>query len=163
MNMAGLLLLVFDGSEELDKRDIDIAGRALSKPHITVVNKIDLSQRLDVDELVKKTNVSNPPVYLSAKNGTGLKELESKMLEHVRSGRSVGDYTLMLTNTRHYNILQKAAGELKHAIKALQQRKGVELLAFDVRSAMEALGEITGKVTSRDILDDIFSNFCIGK
>ncbi|UCB45902.1 MAG: tRNA uridine-5-carboxymethylaminomethyl(34) synthesis GTPase MnmE [Spirochaetota bacterium] len=163
MNLAGLLLLVFDGSEELDERDIDIAKGAQSIPHLTVVNKIDLSQKLDIDDLVKKTRISTPPVYLSAKNGTGLEELEMKMLEHVRSGSGGGDYSLILTNTRHYNILIKATGELEHALKAVQQRKGAELLAFDVRSAMDILGEITGRVSSKDILDDIFSNFCIGK
>jgi tRNA modification GTPase len=163
MDSAGLLLLVFDGSEKLDERDIEIAKSARSMPHVTVVNKIDLSQKLDLDDLAKKTSISTSPVYLSAKNGTGLKELEQKMLEHVRSGGVGGDYTLMLTNTRHYNILTKAKNELEHALKAVQQRKGAELLAFDVRSALEALGEITGNVTSKDILDDIFSNFCIGK
>jgi tRNA modification GTPase len=163
MDMAGLLLLVFDGSDEEDERDIDIAERARVVPHITVVNKIDLPQKLDYERFIKKTNISGPPICISAKNGTGLKELEIRMMEKVKSGRVDGDYTLMVTNTRHYDLLRKATGELNHATKAITQGKGAELLAFDIRSAMDVLGEITGRVTSRDILENIFRNFCIGK
>ncbi|MFW6138675.1 MAG: tRNA uridine-5-carboxymethylaminomethyl(34) synthesis GTPase MnmE [Spirochaetota bacterium] len=163
MQRAQLVLLVFDANAPLDQMDLDIARRAAHKRHITVINKIDLPRKLDLDLLFSKTKIDPNPVYLSATHGTGLDELQKKMSEAVISGEAGGDYSVMITSLRHYNILKKAQSELDYALKSLDQKMGPELTAFDVRNAMDLLGEITGKVTSKDILKDIFNNFCIGK
>ncbi len=163
MDMAGLLLLVFDGSIPLDERDIDIAQKAKLMPHIIVINKVDLQLILDIKDLIKKTGINSQPVYISAKEGTGFKELEKRMLDMVLTGNTESDYSIMVTNTRHYTILKKALFELNHTLDALNENSEPELVAFDVRSVIDCLGEITGKVTNSDILEEIFSNFCIGK
>jgi tRNA modification GTPase len=158
-----LVLLVFDGSCTLDQRDIEIARRVQPKRHIAIINKTDLKMELTPQDLLQKTGVNPDIVHLSAKTGSGLKELEKKMTETVISGSAGGDYSIMVTNSRHFDILQKALVEINHALKTLDESPEAELLAYDVRSAMDILGEITGEVTNREILDVIFNNFCIGK
>jgi tRNA modification GTPase len=163
MERAGLLLVVFDSADGIDERDLDIARRAKIIPHVTVINKIDLKKRIDIDDLILRTGLDGSPVLLSAKNGTGLKELESRMLDMVRSGDASGDYALMVTNRRHFESLRRARVEIKNALEAVKEEREPELLAFDVKSAIDCFGEITGRVTNREVLEAIFSGFCIGK
>ena len=117
----------------------------------------------DPEGILEKTGLLGPPLLLSAKNGTGLKNLESRMLEMVRKGTASGDYSLMLTNRRHFEALRRAREEIRHALRTLEEKREPELLAFDVKSALDCIGELTGQVTNQEILDTIFSSFCIGK
>lgn len=163
MDRAALVLLVFDGSIPFDERDIALAGKALSQKYIPVINKTDLPNKLDTKELVRKTGLDPRFVTISAKDGTGLKELENRMTQMVISGDTGGSYDLMVTNSRHFSALQKATQELVCALDTLDRSSEPELIAYDVRSSIEMLGEITGEVTSSDILDEIFNSFCVGK
>jgi len=158
-----LVILVFDGSIPLEERDIELATLVKPFPHIPVINKTDLPLVLDIEKLVKKTEISQDFIYISAINGNGLKELEQKMADMVVGGVTVGDHSLMITSARHLNILHRASLELVHALNGFKQELTPEMLAFDVRSSLDILGEITGEVTTQDILNEIFSNFCIGK
>lgn len=160
---AQLIILVFDGSEALDERDRVLSLHTQSLPRIPVVNKSDLPLKLDPAELSRLLGIYGDVMHLSAKTGEGLKELEKRMATKVVSGDAEGDQSFLVTNARHFNVLQRAHAEINHALHAFRSKSGSELTAFDVRSALDALGEITGKVTSRDILDEIFQNFCIGK
>lgn len=163
MDRAGLILLVFDGSSPLDRRDFELVKKAKSGRYIPIINKTDLTLTLNTEELVRKTGIKPDFVYLSAKEGTGLKELEKKMTEMVVTGNTGGDYSLMVTSSRHYTILHKALEELQYAERPPDRDAEPELMAYDVRSAMDILGEITGEVTTTEILNEIFNNFCIGK
>jgi tRNA modification GTPase len=163
IDSAGLLLVVFDNASEIDERDLDIARRANSIPHITVVNKVDLQTRIDLVALTRQTGLDSTPIFLSAKYGTGLKELESRMLEMVRGGDATGDYALMVTSRRHFDSLRRARIEIENALEAIAEQREPELVAFDVKSVVDCLGEITGKVTNQEVLESIFSDFCIGK
>lgn len=160
---ARLILAIFDGSCPLDERDLAVAREALKASHIGVINKTDLPIRLNTDALIVETGIDPDLVHVSAKTGEGLDRLKERLYTMVTGGSTGGDYSLMVTNTRHHAILQKAHTELTHARNSIQEEGGPELVAFDIRSAMDLLGEITGKVTNRDILDEIFNNFCIGK
>jgi tRNA modification GTPase len=163
MDRSALVLLVFDGSIPFDKRDIELAKKALSQKYIPVVNKTDLPKKLHTEELVKQTGINPEFVYISAKNGTGLKELEKRMTEMVITGDTGGSYDILVTNSRHFSALQKASAELDCALDTLNNNKEPELIAYDIRSAMDMLGEIIGEVTNNEILDKIFNSFCVGK
>ncbi len=163
MDRAALVLLIFDGSVPFDERDIALAGKALTQKYIPVVNKTDLPNKLDTKELVKRTGLDPRFVNISAKAGTGLKELEKRMTQMVISGETGGSYDLMVTNSRHFSALQKASDELACALDTLRRSNEPELIAYDVRTSIEMLGEITGEVTNSDILDEIFNSFCVGK
>lgn len=163
MDNSQLVLLIFDGSNPFDERDLEIAKNGSSKEHLTVINKVDLPQKLNIKELIGKTDINPDPVYISAIQGKGLKELEVKMTDRVIEGNTAADYTPIVTSARQYSLLKKASTELNNALRVLNRYVEPELIAFDVRSAMDILGEISGKITNKDILEDIFNNFCIGK
>lgn len=163
MERAQLVMLVLDGSAPLDDRDREIAERAALLPHITVVNKSDLPQKIETSHLDELGEIDRDYVSLSAMTGAGLKELEQRMVESVVTGTVEGDRSLMITSARHFTILSKARRELDHAINAVRDHSDPELIAYDVKSSLDALGEITGVVTSSDIMNEIFDNFCIGK
>jgi len=158
-----LILLIFDGSCPLEKRDIELATLTRNFPHIPVINKIDLPQVLDTEKLVQKTGINPDFIHISATQGKGLKELERRMADMVIGGETVADTSLMITSVRHFNVLQRAKAEIEQALLGFEQELTPEMLAFDIRNGMDILGEITGEITNQDILNEIFSNFCIGK
>jgi len=163
LDKAQLVLLVLDGSSSFDERDIEIIKRVKRLSYVPIINKIDLSLKLNPEKLVEGTGIRADFVYLSAKNGEGLKELETRMSELAIGGTIEGDYSLMITSARHFALLQKARKELEYATETLHSTGEPELIAYDIHSAMDLLGEITGEVTNNEILDVIFNNFCIGK
>ncbi len=164
LNSADLIIAVFDNSSEIDKRDIFIIEKIKGKTFIPVINKVDLNNKLDIEKLSKILNLSHDSfVYISAKTGKGLNTLEKRMENLVKSGKSAGSYSIMITSSRHYASLKKAYKELEHAIKAIKENLEPELLAFDITNTIENLGEITGEVSKKEIIDSIFEQFCIGK
>ena len=110
---------MLDGSEHFDERDIEIIQKAKSYRYIPIINKTDLGQKLEVARLVEQTDIQNDFIYLSAKEGKGLKDLEKRMAKSVISGNTGGDYSLMVTNARHYTVLIRAYEELCHAVHTL--------------------------------------------
>ncbi|MDX1719070.1 MAG: tRNA uridine-5-carboxymethylaminomethyl(34) synthesis GTPase MnmE, partial [Salegentibacter mishustinae] len=99
---------------------------------------------------------------LSAKTGVGVEELKEKLLEFVNTGALRNNNTIV-TNSRHYNALLKALEEINKVEEGLNTELSGDLLAIDIREALEYFGEITGQVTNDELLGNIFSNFCIGK
>ena len=163
LERAQLVILVLDGSLPLDSRDREIVQWVSDLTHITVINKSDLPGRLDPAALQNLGCIDTDFVALSALTGAGLKELEKRMVDKVFGGNVEGDRSLMVTNARHFAILQRALRELEHAQESVQGKSDAELIAYDVKSSMDTLAEITGQVTSNDIMNEIFQNFCIGK
>jgi len=162
LEKARLALIVLDSSRPLDRRDRDIAERTSSLQSITILNKSDLPRGMDAKTLVE-IGLDDDYISMSALTGEGLKELEERMREKIVGGKVEADHGVLVTDARHFAVLRKAARELDHALKTIREDGGPELIAFDVRSSLDILGNITGEVTSADILNDIFGRFCIGK
>ena len=95
--------------------------------------------------------------------GEGIEELKSTVLRHVIGGDFVPGDLPIITNVRHDDALRRARTALTHAIASLDAKMPSELIALDLRGSLDAVGEIVGKTTTEDILDRIFSQFCIGK
>ncbi|MBI6120170.1 tRNA uridine-5-carboxymethylaminomethyl(34) synthesis GTPase MnmE [Salegentibacter maritimus] len=134
------------------------------KPLIIVPNKID---QLSEDALLRLKEslgtISGTSLQLlSAKTGVGVEELKEKLLEFVNTGALRNNNTIV-TNSRHYNALLKALEEINKVEEGLNTGLSGDLLAIDIREALEYFGEITGQVTNDELLGNIFSNFCIGK
>lgn len=129
------------------------------KPLIIVANKVD---RLHEEELSNlKSQIPNVQL-LSAKTGLGVEELQNRLLEFVNTGALRNNETI-ITNTRHYDSLLKALEEIEKVKQGIDSGIPGDLLAIDIRQALYHFGEITGEISSDDLLGNIFANFCIGK
>ena len=159
LRRADLALLVVDGSEPLTGADGEIAGLVGQRPAILVINKNDLPQVVAELDLLPDA----PRVRLSALTGEGLETLEEAMVEAVLSGRVVASDEPLISNPRHKALLQRALEHLTSAQEAHGQEMPADFIAIDLTAAVNALGEITGETVSEDLLEAIFSNFCVGK
>jgi tRNA modification GTPase len=154
---ADLLVVVLDGSIDLHPEDHSVLSRARETRHVVVVNKSDLpAVRFDGELDQHKV------VHLSALTGEGLDQLSAAILEPFGSvdSEAVG---LLVTNSRHHDLLRRAQSSLEGSRELLGQRVSEEVVLVGLHNALRFLGEITGETTSEDILNEIFSTFCIGK
>ncbi|WP_421804925.1 tRNA uridine-5-carboxymethylaminomethyl(34) synthesis GTPase MnmE [Flagellimonas sp.] len=156
---ARLIIYLFDGMA-FDKKELQqIQEKYPNKRLLPICNKTDL---LNPEQIEKITSEIPDVLFLSAKLKTGIPELEQKLLSLVDSGALSGDTTI-ITNSRHYDALMKALEEIQKVKEGLDMELSSDLMAIDIRQALYHLGEITGSVTTDDLLGNIFSNFCIGK
>jgi tRNA modification GTPase len=159
---ADFALMMIDGSHDLESGDWEIAGLVGRKPALLVINKNDLPLKLPpqtLDDLLPKA----PRVYISALGGQGVSELEEAIVDLILGGQVSVTDTPLVSNPRHKALLQRAVEHTRAAISAQQAGLSPDLVSIDVREAVEALGEITGETVTEDLLDTIFSKFCIGK
>jgi tRNA modification GTPase len=158
---ADLILLLLDGNEPLTDEDRHIIERSTRRKAMILINKIDLPQRLDRDQL--------PPVSamkrteLSALTGRGFPELEEAIVSAVGLGKITVDDRPLLSRVRHKKALEEAINSLQNFKSGFSQGISEDLLAIDLRSCLAAIGEITGKNVSEEVIQGIFSQFCIGK
>ena len=156
---ADLALLVVDGSEPLTEADRQIAALAAGKTAILVVNKIDLPRAgSDFDIIPEATRVE-----ISALTGEGLEELEEAIVEVVFSGQVLASDEPLVSSPRHKDVLKRALDHLVSARGAHTRGMPADFVAIDLTSAVNALGEITGEAITEDLLETIFSEFCVGK
>ena len=147
---AELVLEVIDASEtHADTR----LSNPNAKKHLVVLNKIDLPPKTDLPTAHR----------ISCTTGEGLEALKDAIRNAVWSGKVGGEMNQVMINARHQEALQRARRHTQHTIEALRSGETLELAAMDLRIGTNAIGEIVGKTTTEDILDSIFSQFCIGK
>jgi tRNA modification GTPase len=164
---ADIVLFVIDiGTKSLEDEIKLIKQISFDNKHILIVlNKIDLVNLVDIRQNKINTIFPNiPNVLFSALNRIGLQELELALFNAVFSDRPpVSDSSIYIVNERHKQAILAAIDSLNLARKSEEQKLSGEFAAVDLRAAIDSLGSIIGKVTTEDILNDIFSNFCIGK
>lgn len=156
---ADLALLVVNAHEPVREADREIAQLIGAKPAILVVNKTDLTVRSKFDGLLPHATRAE----LSALTGEGLEELEQAIVELIFSGKVIASDTALVTNPRHQQALQTALDHVRSAMQGVDGGSPVDLIAIDVTAAVNALGEITGETATEDLLEIIFSEFCVGK
>jgi tRNA modification GTPase len=150
----------FNGQSTSFKSEIEkLRSKYPRTPLIVVANKMDL---LDTEGIGQIKNEIEDVLLLSAENGIGIEELKSKLLEFVATGALRNNETIV-TNSRHYNALLKALEEVEKVQQGMENGISGDLLAIDIRQALYHFGEITGEISSDDLLGNIFANFCIGK
>ena len=126
------------------------------------VNKSDLPRRLNVNAL--RTGIpDNPLLEISAKTGEGIESLGKAIRREALAGDDDPGNEVVVTNLRHRLALERAAGFLFQAAEGIDRQRPPELIAQDLRDALTALEDITGATSPEEILDRIFSRFCIGK
>lgn len=160
INESDLIILMLDLSRELDKEDKEIIEYIEDKKYIVLLNKSDLDGKINRDE-IKNLN-SQYVIQTSAKTGEGLDKLKDCIKELFFKGE-VKSKEVIITNTRHKEALIKAKEHCMQAIDALMNTSAIDLASIDIRNAWSSLGEITGETLDEDIIDKIFSEFCLGK
>lgn len=159
---ADLVLLVLDRSEPLTAEDEEVMAAVRDTRVHVVLNKADLPPSPTWETWLSDIPAW-PVVCVSCKEREGLDDLAQSMVEAVLHGRQRPSEGPMLTKLRHWDALRRAQHSLRLAHDGLQQRRSGEFIALDLREALEWLGEIVGLNYTEDLLDKIFSEFCIGK
>lgn len=159
MKQARLIIYLFDPTQD----DIDAVQkqieeiRTLNIPFVTIINKSDL-----LTEEARQPYAALQPLYISAKEQQGIEELKDELLKQV-SLANINTDDVVVTNIRHVEALQRTSEALEKVLYGIDNPVTSDFLAMDIRQALHHLGEITGTVTTDDLLDNIFSKFCIGK
>jgi tRNA modification GTPase len=159
---SDLIILVLDAASPLLPEDIEIIELVTDKKVIAVINKVDLQLMLDesrISSFFGKENV----VPMSVKNGTGIDKLEERIKALVFQGKLSTNKNSMVTSIRHKNLLDKALESMDRALSSIEEEIPVDLVSVDIREAWSKLGAITGDTVEEDIMNEIFSKFCIGK
>jgi tRNA modification GTPase len=157
IEQADFVLFVMDASEPLTNSDKELIDFLAEKTVLVVANKCDLPRQAELDEL------SWLEVSTSALTGEGLEELENAMVNSALGGKIVTSDALLVTNPRHKEALQRSESHVAHARAAIEEKLPDDFVTIDLTVALNALGEITGETVTDELLDTIFSKFCIGK
>ena len=175
---AGFILHVLDASEPLTPADEKYFAGFAGKKRILVVNKIDLPRKWDAEELERRpparheTSESSqqavpeagvPIVDVCCLSGQGIEALKDAIKELVWSGEITAGMLQVMINSRHQDALTRARAATQRTLEVLRTGETLELAAGELRIAVNAVGEIVGKTATEDLLDTIFSQFCIGK
>ena len=162
---ADLVLVLLDAAEKLSEEDRDIVESVSDLEHLIVVNKIDISDKAGDFAMDVRSNFQIPQsalLALSAKTGAGIAALKRAIVDPFRS-ENVSSNGFLVTDARHYDLLNRASSEIGHSIELLVEQQSEEIVLVGLHNAMRYLGEITGETTTEDMLTRIFSTFCIGK
>jgi tRNA modification GTPase len=156
LEKAELIILVFDYSSKLDSNDLKIINLTKDKHVLTVINKKDLPQKIDL-------SLFDNYIIISAFDEKDIETLE-KAVKKVCDIQQIDDSEVKyVTSIRAITKLKKALQSLKEGLKALESGMPIDLASTDLRSAWQNLGEILGEVSSEELLDEMFSQFCLGK
>jgi tRNA modification GTPase len=158
LDESDLILVIFDNNSKLTEEDKKVLEYAKNKRSIIVINKIDLESKIE-KEALNNFDVIN----ISVKNNEGIEELKSKIIELFSLNKiNTGNYTY-LSNARHISIIKECLKIIESIEKSISSDDEVDLIEIDIKALWEKLGEITGDSYKEDLLDEIFSKFCLGK
>jgi tRNA modification GTPase len=168
INEASLILLIdeiSDSAESINVRANSIREllKETEKRLLILINKTDLSSdglQLKLEQKIRLAE-NDKLLFISAKEKTGLDELRSLLNE--MTGTNLSSDEVIITNIRHYEALMRVSESLGRVLSGLEENIPEDLIAIDIRQAIHYLGEITGEITTDEILGNIFKNFCIGK
>jgi tRNA modification GTPase len=161
INNASILLYVADGTTIQHIADLSAEikqAEQFNMPYLFILNKVDITNQKVIEEAAKQAQI----ISISAKNNIGIEQLK-QAIANLLVNKSLTQYSEIVTNVRHYNGLLNAYNALSDVLNGINHNLNTELVAFDVRSANQYLGELTGDITNDDILGSIFTRFCIGK
>lgn len=158
---ADLVMLVLDASKELENEDIEVINQIKEnkKKVIVLLNKIDLNKKINLEG----HNLENI-VEISAKDNIGIEDMQEKIYSYiVEEDVENSSEKLIITNIRHKTALEKTKDAIKNIFETIDMGLPMDLISVDLKEALDSLSEITGEISSEDILDHVFGNFCVGK
>lgn len=161
MQSADLVLLIVDGSVSLSEADFQLMKNLKDQNIVIVINKIDLNQKIDCT-ILKENFPKAPMVGISVLNNKGIGELQDVIITNVWHGK-VDTHGLMISNMRHIESLKQCLDAIGRGQNILEQGMSLEFISEEVKLAVRCLDRITGRDADIDLLENIFSQFCVGK
>ena len=164
---ADLIIYVVDSSNDLDENDYEIMKFIQGKKSILLLNKSDLERKVtkeEIKKICKEYNIENIPVIeISAKEEKGIDRLEEIVKEMFYHGEISFNNEIYITNIRHKTALERAKDSLMKGIESIENDMPEDFYSIDLMDAYETLGSITGEMVGEDLVNEIFSKFCMGK
>ncbi|MEW6170269.1 MAG: tRNA uridine-5-carboxymethylaminomethyl(34) synthesis GTPase MnmE [Candidatus Omnitrophota bacterium] len=160
ITQADLIILMFDASTKLSKEDKILIKKLKKKQVIAIINKIDLKELIEKDKITK---LFKNVVSISAKKIKNINLLEDAICDLVYKGKVINYASNLVTNTRHIELLKKVQKFIATSLNSMDNKLSIEFIAQDIKEALLSIDELLGKKFSQDLLDKIFSEFCIGK
>ncbi|WP_332634388.1 tRNA uridine-5-carboxymethylaminomethyl(34) synthesis GTPase MnmE [Halalkalibacter flavus] len=162
LKKADLILLVLNYGEELSSEDEALFEAVEKMNVIVIVNKTDVEQKIDLEK-VKKLAADRPLVTTSLLRDEGVDQLEQAIADLFFEGEIEGDDVTYVSNTRHIALLEQAKSTIEDAVGAIEMGVPIDLVQIDVTRTWELLGEIIGDSVQESLIDQLFSQFCLGK
>lgn len=159
---ADLIIMVVDSSSELSEEDREILEKVQGKETILLLNKTDLPQVIDEEEVKKYVNEENI-IKISALHNEGIEDVHDRIEAMIYKGDIKSSSNVIITNSRHKDALYRAMKSAEDAMRAIEDRMPLDFVEVDLKNIWDYLGYINGDTVSEDLLDNIFHNFCIGK
>lgn len=159
---ADLSIVVLDSSRSLDPEDMEILESVQPNKTIVLLNKTDLDRVIDLDK-IKEYIAEENVIEISALQHEGIEKIHDKIEEMVFAGTVRNSSDLVVTNSRHKDALYKAKQSIEDALNAIESYMPLDFVEVDFKNIWDYLGYINGDTVTEDLLDTIFSNFCIGK
>ncbi|MEK4556288.1 MULTISPECIES: tRNA uridine-5-carboxymethylaminomethyl(34) synthesis GTPase MnmE [Jeotgalicoccus] len=158
---AELILYVMNNNDELTPEDLELLESADDKKVIGIVNKLDLENKLDINYLEEHFKI--PLIKTSIINGEGVDDLENEIQEMFFEGSLSSADSTYVSNNRHINLLEQAKTAIEDAISSAELDVPVDIIQIDLIKTWELLGEVIGEDVSEQLIDKLFSQFCLGK
>ena len=159
---ADLILLVLNSNDELQLDEIALMKQLADKQTIVILNKIDLDRKLDVEQVLSYFPQERI-VELSLIENKGIEDLEKAIAAIFFEGKLESSDLTYVSNVRHISLLKQAKRSLQDALDANEQYVPIDMIQIDIRAAWEQLGEIIGDSVGESLIDQIFTQFCLGK
>lgn len=163
MKTADLVLYVVDAVQGLTEQDILMMEDIQNQPVIYLLNKSDVGISDEIRAQLKEAIGEAPVLEISARDKIGLEQLEEKITDLFFAGTLEVSNDIMVTNVRHIQILEESMAHMDGFLNGIMLGLSVDFLVIDLQNAWEKLGKITGETVEEDLLDQIFSKFCLGK
>ena len=161
-NNADFIIFILDGSDEISGEDKEIIEYLKSRKALVLLNKKDLQQKINVEDIIKLLPDSQV-IETSLINGEGIEEIENAIEELVYGGEITQKESLMVNNVRQIELLKKSRDSLHDASVMTANREALDFIEIDVRNAYDFTGEIIGESVNDDIINEVFARFCLGK
>ena len=159
---ASLVLALFDASSPLQKEDEEIIGLLQDKEAIVLLTKGDLAAEL-TKEGFEKLLPGKTVLTISTKSGEGMESLEQEIISRVYGDEAIEQEGAFVASAREAHLLNEAVSDIDAVLDTIENGMSADFVVIDLRTLWEKLGEITGETVGEDIIDEIFSRFCLGK
>ena len=152
-----LIILILNNNEYLTKEDLELLEKIKDKKHIVLINKIDLETKIDINSLNKKY------LKISVKDNIGIEELKEEIKKLFNLGELETEDLTYLSDARSISLLKKSLNYINESINSINNNEPIEIVEFNIKDAWESLGEIIGETYKEELIDELFSRFCLGK